>query len=62
MNETCTDKMGDRWEIHKDKAGHWRWRRTAANGRIVGAAAEGYVNKSDCLANAKRNGMECDPE
>ena len=46
----------DRWQFYKDSLGEWRWRRIATNGKIVGAASQGYVNKSDCLANAKRNG------
>ncbi|PWD70110.1 MULTISPECIES: YegP family protein [Enterobacterales] len=48
--------MNDKWEIYKDNAGEWRWRRTASNGNIVGAATQGYVNRVDCVANAKRNG------
>jgi len=62
MTEVCTGRNGDKWEIYQDKAGEWRWRRTAPNGRVVGAAAEGYDNKADCIANARRNGMDCDPE
>ncbi len=50
--------MNDKWEFYKDKADEWRWRRTASNGQIVGASTEGYVNKSDCEANARRNGWE----
>ena len=46
----------DKWEIYEDKGGKWRWRRTASNGNIVGAATEGYNGKDDCEANAKRNG------
>jgi len=46
----------DKWEIYKDGRGDWRWRRTAQNGRIVGASTEGYNNRADCLANARRNG------
>lgn len=61
MTETCKASNGDKWEIYKDAASHWRWRRTASNGNIVGAATEGYVNKSDCIANAQRNGMTCAP-
>jgi uncharacterized protein YegP (UPF0339 family) len=57
MAETCTASNGDKWEIYKDNAGEWRWRRTASNGNIVGAATEGYVN----IANANRNGMTCTP-
>jgi uncharacterized protein YegP (UPF0339 family) len=61
MTETCTASNGDKWEIYKDNAGEWRWRRTASNGSIVGASTEGYKNKSDCIANARRNGMSCTP-
>jgi len=46
----------DNWEIYKDNIDEWRWRRTATNGRIVGASTEGYVNRQDCLDNAIRNG------
>lgn len=48
----------DKWEIYKDSQGKWRWRRTASNGDIVGAATQGYENKEDCIANAKRNGYK----
>lgn len=61
MAETCTDRNGDKWEIYKDARNEWRWRRTASNGRIVGSSNEGYVNKSDCISNAQRNGMTCTP-
>ena len=46
----------DKWEFYKDNLGEWRWRRIARNGRIVGASSQGYVNKSDCIENARRNG------
>ncbi|EIA15711.1 DUF1508 domain-containing protein [Clostridium perfringens] len=48
----------DKWQIYKDLTGEWRWRRIASNGRIVGASSQGYVNKSDCIENAKRNGCK----
>jgi outer membrane protein OmpA-like peptidoglycan-associated protein len=48
--------MKDKWEFYKDAENKWRWRRTAPNGNIVGAATEGYVNKADCEGNAHRNG------
>jgi outer membrane protein OmpA-like peptidoglycan-associated protein len=48
--------MNDKWEFYKDADDKWRWRRTAPNGNIVGAATEGYVNKVDCEGNARRNG------
>lgn len=42
-------------DIYKDKRGEFRWRRTAANGEIVGASSESYKAKNDCEANASRN-------
>lgn len=57
----CVDARGDRWEIYEGKDG-WRWRRTAKNGNIVGASTQGYSHKSDCIANAERNGMTCTPK
>lgn len=48
----------DNWEFYKDNGNEWRWRRTASNGRIVGASSQGYVNKADCIENAKRNGYK----
>jgi len=57
---SCKERNGDTWEIYMGGDG-WRWRRTASNGRIVGAASQGYSNKSDCIDNAQRNGMTCTP-
>lgn len=57
---TCKDPNGDKWEIYQGGDG-WRWRRTASNGSIVGASSQGYSNKSDCIDNARRNGMKCNP-
>ena len=48
----------DKWKIYKDSQKEWRWERKALNGKIVGASTEGYKNKSDCEANAKRNGWK----
>jgi len=57
---SCIGNDGDVWEIYVTSDG-WRWRRTASNGRIVGAATQGYSNRSDCIANAQRGGMTCTP-
>jgi len=57
---SCKDSNGDTWEIYQSGS-QWRWRRTASNGRIVGSSAESYINKSDCIDNARRNGMNCNP-
>jgi len=48
--------MNDKWTFYKDRKEEWRWKRVAPNGRIVGAATEGYKNRVDCVDNAKRNG------
>ena len=37
------------FEVYKDKAGEWRWRLRASNGKIIGDSGEGYKNKQDCL-------------
>lgn len=50
----------DKFEVYQDKRGEWRWRRKASNGRIVGAASEGYDRKSDCEANMNRGAVASD--
>lgn len=52
----------DKWELYEDKKGEHRWRRTATNGNIVGAATEGYTQKKNCEANAERHGMNGNPK
>ena len=37
-------------EFFKDKAGEYRWRLKATNGRIIADSAEGYKNQADCEA------------
>ena len=51
-----SDYKEDRWEFYQDTKSEWRWRRYAPNGELVGSAHEGYKNKGDCLANARRHG------
>ncbi len=55
----CTDSNNRVWETYKDNNDKWRWRCTAPNGNIVGSSSQGYVNKSDCIENAKINGCTC---
>lgn len=50
--------QNDKWEFYQDSKKEWRWRRKASNGKIVGASTQGYVNKSDCISNAQRNGYK----
>jgi len=47
---------GDKWEFKTDAKGEHRWSRTASNGEPVGRSTEGYTNKANCEANARRNG------
>jgi len=44
----------DKLEVYKDKRGEFRWRRTASNGKVVGASTEGYKSKADAEANMNR--------
>ena len=50
----------DKIELYQDKKDEWRWKRIAVNGQNVGASSEGYINKSDCLDNTKRQFIECE--
>ena len=34
--------------FYKDVKGVWRWKITAANGRLIGSSSEGYKNRKDC--------------
>jgi uncharacterized protein YegP (UPF0339 family) len=40
--------------FYTDRAGEWRWRITASNGRIIGASSEGYVQLDDAEDNLKQ--------
>jgi uncharacterized protein YegP (UPF0339 family) len=44
----------DRFEVYQDKAGRWRWKRFASNGRQVGRASQGYATKASCEENMNR--------
>lgn len=46
----------DKWEFYKDARNEWRWKRIAPNGKQVGSSNEGYINRIDCVANARRHG------
>lgn len=46
------------WEFYKDKAEEWRWRKKAANNKIVAASSEGFSSKQVAVDNAKLNGYQ----
>ena len=48
----------DTWEFYQDNGGDWRWRRTATNGQIVGAASEGFSSEESAKRNACLVGCE----
>ena len=37
--------------IYQDVKGEWRWNVRAANGDIIAASTEGYINKQDAQDN-----------
>ena len=47
---------GDKWDIYQNVIGLWYWRLTAANGKIIGAAHEGFSSRFNCVHNAKIHG------
>lgn len=57
MKEMGTEDKWEFYEDHKQKHHKWRWRRTARNGRIVGASTQGYADRVECVENAERNGF-----
>jgi uncharacterized protein YegP (UPF0339 family) len=46
--------MTDRTEVYEDAAGEYRWRRLAANNRVIADSAEGYTRKHDAERAARR--------
>lgn len=40
------DRFVDLVTVYRDVAGQWRWRATAANGRVVADSGQGYVQCS----------------
>jgi len=47
-----------KWEFYKDNNGEYRWRKKAANGKIVGASSEGFSSRQAAVNNAKLNGYQ----
>lgn len=49
---------GDTVEVYRDVSGEWRWRRIAANHRIIATSGEGYVSLDHAIEMAERvNGI-----
>lgn len=39
--------MSGRFDVYPDKAGGWRWRLVARNGRIIADSGEAYTRECD---------------
>lgn len=55
--DDCLRKKGGftmKLKIYQDKAGEWRWRLVAANGRKVADSGEGYTRKADVIRAARK--------
>jgi uncharacterized protein YegP (UPF0339 family) len=48
------------WQFYKDKAGEWRWRALAENKNQLFNSSEGYVDRRDAEACARRAGWNPD--
>ena len=46
----------DRWHFYTDMRGAHRWRRIAANGKLVNASNVGYKHRNAAVANAEKAG------
>lgn len=42
------------FQVFKDKAGEWRWRLRAANGRVIADGSEGYVERVEVFRAIQR--------
>ena len=42
-------------EVYKDKAGEYRWRAKASNGKIIVSSSEGFSSESECERNLERS-------
>jgi uncharacterized protein YegP (UPF0339 family) len=47
-----------RVEVYQDRSGEWRWRRLAANEKVVADSAESYTREADALEAARRENPE----
>lgn len=46
--QTESESVGT-FVVYKDKAGEFRWRLKARNGKVIAIGGEGYATKSSCL-------------
>ena len=48
----------DRWQIYKDGAGKWRWRRPGASGTLRGCPPRGFESQAECQEDARLFGWD----
>lgn len=46
--------MADKTVVYQDKAGAWRWKRVAGNGRIIASSGESFTRLADAERAASR--------
>ncbi|MEL6198108.1 MAG: DUF1508 domain-containing protein [Pseudomonadota bacterium] len=49
-----------RFEVYRDRQGAWRWRYLRLDGRVAGAACEGFPDRETCEANMMRGVVPLD--
>ena len=53
------DKVdGDTWEFYTDKAKKWRWRLKDGAGKPLGASNKAFINRTECIENARHLGYK----
>ncbi len=50
----------DSWEFYIDNTSHYRWRLINCYGRIIRMAINGFLNREDCLEDARLHGFTGD--
>ena len=53
-NLLASQKAAGTYYLYMDRRGEWRWRLTAANGRVIADSAQGYLTKHDALNDIER--------
>ncbi len=48
--------------VYRDRAGRWRWKAKAANGRVTGASEQGYRSRWYTKLKARRANPGADVE
>ncbi|MGM0555921.1 MAG: hypothetical protein ACQEVA_06065 [Myxococcota bacterium] len=58
MAKSTTQKLEGEITFKEDSEGDWRWQKRSQQNEILAISHEGYRNKADCEANARRFGLD----